>query len=206
MIQATGTLRVDIGVASRARSGQEDSGDLSAVLDRRSGVLIAVVDGLGHGAPAAAAARAAIAAIRSTPDEAIVPLVRNCHRELRRTRGATMSLVEIDFRANTLTWLSVGNVEAILLRAHAGLLPASERILQRGGVVGDRLPPLQTTVLPLSAGDTLIMTTDGIAEDFTRDLRVTGHPQELAERICTRFSRADDDALALVARLEGTQS
>lgn len=180
-----------------------DSGDLYAVRYRNHGVLIAVVDGLGHGTDAGKAAREAVATIEDGPDETVIPLMKRCHARLRRTRGAAISLAEIDYRDHTLTWIAVGNVEGVLFRSNPDARPPSESILQRGGVVGDRLPPLQSSTVRLSPGDLLVMATDGISEKFRIDVGMKRRPQDLADRLCARFSRADDDALVLVAQYSG---
>jgi serine phosphatase RsbU (regulator of sigma subunit) len=203
MCPDAGLPGVEVGVASRARKGHTDSGDLYAIQHRNHGVLIAVVDGLGHGNDARKAAREAVATIEDGPEEAVIPLMKRCHARLRRTRGAAISLAEIDYRDHTLTWVAVGNVEGVLFRQNPGARPPSESIIQRGGVVGDRLPPLQSSTVRLSPGDVLVMATDGISEGFRVDVGVKRRPQELADRLCERFSRAEDDALVLVAQYSG---
>src|SRR5205823_3248291 len=91
------------------------------------GTLVAVIDGLGHGIEAAAATRVAIAALADAPGEPVTALLVRCHEEMRGTRGAVMTLVS--FRDDdTLTWVGVGNVEALLLRAGGG---ARESIVLR---------------------------------------------------------------------------
>ena len=52
---------IDWGVAARPLEGQAVSGDLHLVKPLDDGVLLAVVDGVGHGGEAVAAARAAVA-------------------------------------------------------------------------------------------------------------------------------------------------
>ncbi len=49
---------IDWGVATLMLAGERESGDLHLVKPVGTGVLVSVVDGLGHGAEAAAAARA----------------------------------------------------------------------------------------------------------------------------------------------------
>ena len=46
---------VDYGVATRPFPGELECGDLHAVIPRRRGAIVAVVDGLGHGYEAALA-------------------------------------------------------------------------------------------------------------------------------------------------------
>jgi negative regulator of sigma-B (phosphoserine phosphatase) len=168
----------------------------------RNGLMIVVVDGLGHGSEAASAARIALDSIGRDPNEPLKTLVRRCHADLRHTRGAVMSLVELNTTERTVTWLSVGNVEAAILRANPSATPAIERVLQRGGVVGYILPPLREMVHRIHPGDTIILATDGIMQGFERSVRLNAEPQENADVICARFARSNDDALVVVALYE----
>src|SRR2546427_6905214 len=63
---------IEWGVASLALPGEAESGDRHLVKPVGTGVLVAVVDGLGHGAEAAAAAQAAVAALERHATESPV--------------------------------------------------------------------------------------------------------------------------------------
>src|SRR5438128_411421 len=105
------------GVAGMTFPGQPVCGDLQLVEPFPNGVLVAAVDGLGHGAEAASAARLAVATLRAHAHEPVLPLLQRCHEALRATRGAVLTVVSIDARGGTITWAGVGSVEAALLRA-----------------------------------------------------------------------------------------
>ena len=134
------------------------------------GILIAAVDGNGHGAEAAAAAKIAAATLEAFVRESPIALVLRCHEQLKGTRGAVMTLAFVHLRDRTLTWLGVGNVEAVLFRAARETSTAPDRALLRAGVVGYRLPPLRAEILPLKPFDTLIIATDGIKPGFDEGL------------------------------------
>ena len=104
---------IDWGVATLALAGQTESGDLHLVKPVGRGVLVAAVDGLGHGAEAAAAARAAVTALDRHADEFLIPVVRKCHEALIGTRGVVMSLAYLDGAKRSLIWLGIGNVEGV---------------------------------------------------------------------------------------------
>jgi len=190
----------DHAVASRAQGGGAVSGDLHMVRQLDRGVLVAVVDGLGHGHDAEFAARLAVATLEAEPEREITGLVERCHSALNRSRGVVMSIASLDAGRETITWLAVGNVEGILIRSGAG---KREAILMRGGIVGHRLPSLRTTTLPLSAGDILVLATDGIREGFAEGLRADAPLQDIADRVLARHGRSNDDALVLVGRWHG---
>src|SRR6266446_6924283 len=123
------------GVASRPLPGEIVCGDLHLIKPTRDGVLLAVVDGLGHGAEAMAAAKTAIAVLESHAEEPLTALVNRCHEALTKTRGVVMTLATLSSFEDklTLAWLGVGNVEAILLRADRQAKAPSDHVLLRGG-------------------------------------------------------------------------
>jgi hypothetical protein len=196
---------LDSAWAGTALEGGE-SGDLHVVAEFARGVLVGVIDGLGHGPEAALAARAAARVLESFAGEPLATLMERSHEALHGTRGAVMSLASFDARGSQMTWAGVGNVEGILLRAAAGSRPPREVIALRGGIIGYRLPALHSSTVSVFPGDTLILVTDGIHGGFGESASPLATPRELAESILARHSRGSDDALVLVARYLGAAS
>lgn len=192
---------IDWAVAANALRGEKRSGDGHVVKNFPGGVLVAVLDGLGHGEDAGHAVDVGSATLKDHAEEPVDILMRLCHDRLRITRGVAMTLVSIDTAARTMTCLGVGNVEGHLVRARGSTGPPRETVLLRGGVVGYRLPPLRTNAFPVGPGDTLILATDGVRAGFWDHVGPAERPQQAAERILAEFGRATDDALVLVARI-----
>jgi negative regulator of sigma-B (phosphoserine phosphatase) len=192
------------GVASRPKHGEAQSGDSYVVTADASGVLVAVIDGLGHGLEASRAAARAVATLEAHIGETIMALTRRCHEALVGTRGVVMSLARFAPREQTVSWLGVGNVEGSLLRFGDSDSP-HEPLLLRGGVVGQRLPALIASILPVAPHDTLIFATDGIAGAFTTRLESHQSAQVVAESILEAHGKDSDDALVLVARYLPTE-
>ncbi len=199
-------LMLEWGMASAALPGQDESGDRHVVQAFDGGVLIAVVDGLGHGSEAALAAKTAVSTLHQHAHESVIALTKRCHEELRASRGAVMSLGSLYARDETLTWLSVGNVEAMLVHPGSQSIPLHKYIVTRGGVIGYSLPDLHTSVIPVVAGDTIIFATDGIRDGFANKIRIHDAPRELAEEICRNYAKEHDDALVLVVQYKGVPS
>jgi len=189
--------------AGVALPGEIESGDLHVVKHYEGGVLVGVVDGLGHGPEAAAAARKAVAALEERPEEALIRLVQRCHERLKGTRGVVMSLAALDTRNDSINWLAVGNVEGILVREGSNPSPRIHRILGWGGVVGHNLPELRPSSLRLKEGDLLVFASDGIRQEFVEKSDYHDQPQRVADRICAQFGTRTDDALVLVLRYRG---
>jgi len=194
---------VEYGVAKFALPGQEESGDHHLVCCNRNGILVAAIDGIGHGEEAASASKEAAALLRGSADEPIISLVERCHERLRSTRGVVLSIASIEPEQGMMTWLAVGNVQGVLMRATTGKGNGQEPLLLRAGVVGSQLPALQATVLPIARGDTLFFATDGVRSDFSTSLSARENPQRAADRILEQYRSGNDDALVLVVRLMG---
>ena len=190
-------------VAEAPFRNERESGDRYLCHQTATGVLIAAVDGTGHGAEAASAAKIAIATLEAHALESPIASVLRCHEDLKGTRGAVMTTAFIHFSDQTLTWLGVGNVEAMLFHRGSDPIFKPDRLLLRNGIVGYRLPPIRAEVLPLKPFDTLILVTDGIDPAFDEGVRLDDAPKAIADDILARHSTADDDALVLVARYMG---
>jgi negative regulator of sigma-B (phosphoserine phosphatase) len=197
---------VEYGVAKSILPGQGESGDRHLVCCAGVGILIAAIDGIGHGEEAANAAEAAISILKASPDEPVISLLERCHEGLRSTRGVVLSLASIDPKHGMMTWVGVGNVQGVLMRAGANKGRVEEVLLLRGGVVGSQLPALQAAVLPIAKGDTLVFVTDGIRSEFMEGLSTLESPQRAADKILKQHSRGNDDALVLVLRLTGVRA
>lgn len=198
----TGIL--DWAVSARTLRGEAESGDLHVLLPFEDGALAAVIDGLGHGPEAAHAARTAALLLAENPAAPVVTLLQRCHAGLRKTRGVVLSLASFRISSAEMTWLGVGDVEGVLLRADPSATPRRESILLRGGVVGYQLPTLRASCHRISAGDQLILATDGVRHDFLS--RETDHdetPKGIADAILDDHAKMTDDALVLVARYRG---
>ncbi|MGH2721212.1 MAG: SpoIIE family protein phosphatase [Actinomycetota bacterium] len=187
-------------VASRPRHEGDESGDRHLVAPIPGGALIAVVDGLGHGHEAAAAAEIAVHALSQNRTDTVPALVRRCHEACRGTRGVALTVAVVSSETATLTWGGIGNVEGRLVRPAAP--DRAEGPLLLGGVVGYRIPHLRPTTTTLSARDVLILSTDGVVPHYVEGLALGDQLQAMADRILRVHGR-DDDALVLVARWEG---
>lgn len=190
-------------VAEAPYANEPESGDRCVVVPTAEGVLIAAVDGAGHGADAAAAAKLAAETLQVHALESPIGLLLRCHEELKGSRGAVMTIAFIHLRDRTLTWVGVGNVEAVLFHGLGQYRTRPDRALLRNGVIGYRLPPVRAEVLQLKPFDTLIIVTDGIKPNFDDGLALGEDLQSIADGILARHHNPTDDALVVVVRYMG---
>lgn len=188
------------GVAMRAADGEDHCGDAAVVETLGSRVVFGVIDGLGHGVYAEAAARAAADSIRHHAAEDPVAVLRRCHDHLRTTRGAAVSLAVLDH--GRAEWLAVGNVQGVI---HHATPRKSTRLVTRAGIVGSRMPQLRNTHVAVEPGDVLVMFTDGVEDAAARDTSTGREPSAVAERLLGHHATGRDDALVLVARWDGAR-
>ena len=186
------------GVAAAPLPGQTESGDRFLVEPFSDGTLVAVVDALGHGHRASQIAAQAVDTLARHAGDHVTTLIQRCHEMLRERYGATMSLASFDWLTHRVSWLGVGNVVGVLV-PHAFRAEAPvRRLLVRGGVVGGDLPDLHPVSVAFAPGDTLIIATDGIHEEFADELPRDLTPQPLSEHIFAHYAKSTDDALVLV--------
>lgn len=187
----------DWGVAMSPYPGEQRSGDSYLVRESGDAVVFAVVDALGHGDEAAHVGRTAVAALAGRIDRPLVEAVEICHQGLHGSRGAALTVASL--QAGVLTWLAVGNVEGVLARTDG----RRSYVVQRGGVVGSRLPALHVATEDVDAGDVLLLATDGIAPRFAGAVEAAtlpGSAQAIAGEVHREFATGGDDALVLAAR------
>ena len=195
--------QLETGHCVQALAGEARSGDVAVFAPTAAGGLVACIDGLGHGNAAADAAEAAAAVLGEHADEAPQALLERCHKALRRTRGAVMTLAWFDLEQRLLTWTGVGNVEARLVRGPGGADARYASPVVLGGVVGYTLPQVRMATIGLEPGDAVALATDGVAADYSSSLEPGVGAQELAERVLARHGKGTDDALAVVVRYLG---
>lgn len=191
---------IEPGLAAAPLAGEVESGDRAVVQPFTDGLLVAVIDGLGHGAEASAAAKTTADVLVDHAAEPVITLMQRCHEALKLTRGAVISLASLSLADHTMTWIGIGNVEGLLLRASREATPARESLLLRPGTVGHRLPLLHASLLPLEPNDLLILATDGIRPGFEQGFPRDDPAQRIADRILAQHALGTDDALVWVGR------
>ena len=106
MADLTGAL-LECGVSVSALRGENVLGDRHVIQPFDGGMLVAVIDGLGHGEEAAAAASQAARVVESRARESVMNIVRACHDAVRPTRGVVMSVASFSAADQTMVWTGV---------------------------------------------------------------------------------------------------
>lgn len=185
------------GACNRAKQGQSISGDawMVAMLND-SGVLAAVVDGLGGGEEAARAARLAETIFRERAERPLQELIRVSHEALHATRGAVAGLLRLDPTQNSASYIGVGNI-GVYVYSRKPIKPIS-----KNGILGYRLPTLLELTYSYDPGDLFVLYSDGVSSQFAQDLYldIRQSPQALAEQIVRTYGKHSDDATVVVVQ------
>jgi serine phosphatase RsbU (regulator of sigma subunit) len=188
---------LEYSVSIRPCLGESRSGDAAVLVDVNGGRLAAIVDGLGHGAPAHDVANRAVTFIRQAARADIASLMAELGSCLRGTIGAAVGLCYIDTSAGALSYVSVGNT---VLRRFGS---EDVRLMSQDGVVGVRMRTLRTQQTVLESGDVVLMHTDGVSDRFELSdyPQMLGHSADAIVRVVVRrFGKHHDDAACIALR------
>ena len=186
-----------LGVVCVPVRGEVACGDAWHFVSTPSRQYLLLVDGLGHGPGAAAAAALAIGSFAphdDAPPDRILALLDSA---MRGSRGAAASLVCIDDTPQVLRFCGVGNVDG---RVHMGL-DSTAHLMPQNGIVGHAMPTPRITHAEWPPASRLVMHTDGVSSRWRMDAYpglAGAHPSLVAGIIYRDFRRERDDASVIV--------
>lgn len=180
-------------------AGEMRCGDAWDHQDQSGRRLIMVADGLGHGAAAADASQEAIATFRANLHRSPKEIIEAAHGRLQKTRGAAVSVAEIDFERGVVRYSGIGNV--------AGTIVANGKtrsMVSHNGIVGHAASEnIREFTSPWQPEALLIMHSDGLTTRWNLD-RYQGlqvkPPTLIASVLYRDFKRERDDATVVVSR------
>lgn len=172
------------------KDGERESGDAVVVRPTDDGVVLAVIDALGHGERAAAVAREAILELGEVAvDRGVAHVIDRLHGRLGGGRGAA-GLVCI-LRGKRLEVCGVGNVD---LRIRGAKIP----VALTPGVLGGAMSRRRVFSGDLCPGARLVMFSDGISARLDLDAVAGLDPAAACRALMGSHRRAHDDATVLV--------
>jgi anti-sigma regulatory factor (Ser/Thr protein kinase) len=190
--------RFQVGGVSVAKPGEDICGDAWATLIDRGALTVIVVDGLGHGEPAAQAARAATAAGVARPYASALETLTAMHAGAAHTRGAAALVATVDAQPSVVGVAGIGNVGAAIVRHEA-----SRRAASQSGILGHEARHFREYQYAWAEDAVLIVHSDGLVSHWSLDAYpgIGRHDAALAAAVLYRdFQRGRDDVTVVAAR------
>jgi serine phosphatase RsbU (regulator of sigma subunit) len=160
--------------------------------------LIFLVDGLGHGRDAAAAADEAVHTFQKYLQRSPAEILSYVHDALKKTRGAVAAVAEICTAEKKLTYTGVGNISAVLLSAGA-----SKSLISHNGTLGVASPKIQEFRVEWPNDGILVMHSDGLQSRWdlsTYAGLLSRHAAIIGAALIRDFRRQRDDASVVVVK------
>jgi hypothetical protein len=190
-------MRFMARAAFRPARGEHVCGDAWRAIEHDGRLLVAVADGLGHGALAREAALEFCALAEARASEPLEALLSSAGGALCSNRGAAVALLELDFKRGTVSFCGLGNVSVL---AFGG---SKLSAVSMPGILGRRVTRLRTFAAALAPTHSFLMFTDGIrasGEEF--EPIDHGDLGAALERVIETRGRSYDDALCVGIRHE----
>jgi anti-sigma regulatory factor (Ser/Thr protein kinase) len=189
---------LEIGAFSLPYPGETACGDAWDVELSPERCAIAVIDGLGHGVDAAAAAAEAVKTVAAVDTRGPERTLEAAHNALKPTRGAAMAVAEIDLRSRRISYAGVGNIVAATASGSA-----LRRMVSFDGTLGHEAAKIQAFEYALDPGQLLIMHSDGLKSHWKLEAYpgLTGRDPLLIAGVLYRdLFKGRDDVTVVVAR------
>ncbi|MCI0385036.1 SpoIIE family protein phosphatase [Streptomyces sp. CNQ085] len=189
--------RYGVGSVCLPAHGEKRCGDACTVAGTGDALTGLVVDGLGHGAAAAEAARSALRSFHTAPDRPLADILTSLHRSLRHTRGAAAGVVRV--HPDRAEYCGTGNIRAAVLSGGEVL----QRMAGQPGIVGWNVPTPRPRTVPLARGAAVVLHSDGIESRWSHSpptflLRLP--PSLLTAALAHGHRRVRDDATVLTVQ------
>jgi anti-sigma regulatory factor (Ser/Thr protein kinase)/serine/threonine protein phosphatase PrpC len=186
------------GVATRPCPLMPVNGDAFVIQQWAESALVGVIDGLGHGQFAYRAAQAARQYVERHYDQPLAEIFRGVARTCQATRGVVMGLARFDWGRATLTFASVGNVEARVFGS-----PEPMNFVFPRGILGLNARTPVVTQHRWELSNVMVLYSDGLTahwrwSDFPHFAAAS--PTVAAQELLRAFAREADDATVVVVK------
>jgi anti-sigma regulatory factor (Ser/Thr protein kinase) len=181
-------------------SGEIECGDAWQLRQIDGELWLTVVDGLGHGPFAAAAAAGAVSVFNEASFETPSGYLEAAHSALRSSRGAAVAVARADLRLHKLQYAGVGNIVGSIIDQTG----KSRSLMSHNGIIGVEVRKFQQFEYEWRDGDLLVMHSDGMSarwklNDYPGLARAD--PGVIAATLYRDAKRGRDDTTVVVARL-----
>jgi anti-sigma regulatory factor (Ser/Thr protein kinase) len=191
-------VTMDIGSVSRPKRGEDVCGDHWSVIDQQGRWQFLVADGLGHGPPASEASTQAARIFDNALNRDLPDLLHAIHAGLRSTRGAAVSIADIEAGRPLVRYAGVGNIAGEVIST-SGI----RSMVSLNGTAGVEMRKVTEFTYPWSDEAVLVLHSDGLSSRWNIDHYpglVSRHPAVIAGVLYRDHDRGHDDVTVLAVK------
>ncbi len=194
--------QIDYFYSNRPCLGERVSGDIAIVEQQEQLLLVAIVDGLGHGKNANLVARTAKDYLQNTWDNDVCNTMLRLHEQLKGGLGAAVGLGVLNLETKQLSYTGVGNTVFKIFRRQ-DQKNCTKRLYSTDGIVGSHIRHPVEQNLQLTKSDIILFYTDGIKEHFSLEeypLILVDDAMKIAKNLIRLFGKKYDDATCIALK------
>lgn len=180
------------------KEGKSCCGDSFYIKTTDNFMICVLADGLGSGERANESSAAISSLVEQNYNEDVDVLMRLCNEELKDKRGATVSILKVDFHSKSFTYSSVGNIRFMLYG------PSGKSIypLPILGYLSGKPQKYRTQTYSYEIGSKFIIYTDGLVLPGIKALLDKGNSvEDLSRQLDIYTQKRTDDLTYIVGQL-----
>lgn len=189
-------IKIDIGGYTRPIAGEKKNGDAIFIYQKDDVCFFAVIDGIGHGAPAFEISSKIKSFLSQNVSTNIAKVIHDTHQHMLGSEGAALGIGAIDH--NTLYFGSLGNITCRVINDE------NISLLSTDGLLGVRGRTPKVSSKALSNKDVILMYSDGVDSSFSNGGFNNYHLfscEIIAKKIIQKWGSIFDDASLIAVKI-----
>lgn len=188
--------RVNLSVFQKAKKGNYYCGDSYFYRETDEAFLCALADGLGSGEMARESSKAVMDVIEENPILTVEALVKKCNEVLVGKRGVVLGILRIDFKTDTYSYSSIGNIGVITVEADG----KRNRNIPLAGYLSGYPRTLRVTRGKAEKGMVFLMFSDGVNDRrLSSKLTRIKNVEHITQQYKELYGQSLDDDTTLIA-------
>lgn len=188
--------RMQLSVFQKAKKGNYYCGDSYFYKETDEAFVCALADGLGSGELARESSKAVMNVIEENPVLTVEALVKKCNEVLTGKRGVVLGILRIDFKTETYSYSSIGNIGVITI----GPDGKRNRSIPLAGYLAGYPRELRVTRGKVHEGMVFLMFSDGVNDRrLSKQRTSTRNVHLITEQYKQLYGQTRDDDTTLIA-------
>ncbi len=189
---------VDCHFSKKSFMKNEPCADLGCIKENKESLFFAIADVAGHGDSAHRLSLVIEKYFSKNYKKNILDLMKDLHTFLKGSRGAVAAAGFLDKKTGVVEYVGLGNIS---VRKFGG---ENIKFISNEGIIGYVIPTPKIERVQLTAGEGLLLHTDGIYNHFDvsncPDDLFDRNAKHIAEGVIKHFYKGNDDAACIAIR------